>query len=154
MIYMTVRNEFTPSHSSSPIDTAKQLGNRDVGDDPQHAMPAGEYPWCPDAIYEVVTVPAQDDLPYVFEMSRGQQLRFSLAATGKLGISICDEDTYDRWLEAGMPIDEPDGLIPIPQGSRQHALFYRAPSEGVFLAVLVNPGDTPVDVAVAAAVSA
>jgi hypothetical protein len=109
-----------------------------------------ETPAATEGICELVTVPACDELPYVFELKRGERLAFSLAATANISVVLCDEPAYDEWLDSGLRSEVPADCYVVSRETKRHALSFVAPLKGVFLVVLVNAQASPADVAVTA----
>ena len=52
-------------------------------------------------------MPPTDELPYVFEISRGQTLFFSISSSHEVDLVLCEEGAYDDWVDAGFETDRP-----------------------------------------------
>jgi len=107
-----------------------------------------------DGILEVITIPRRDELPYVFELQRGQRLSVSTLASANLHLALCTDSAYDCWIDSGMPGLAPDECLVKVWDSPKHSLQFVPPASGAYLVVLVNSSDATVEVVVAATVSA
>jgi hypothetical protein len=106
-----------------------------------------------DGIWEVVTVPSADELPYVFELTAGQRLSVSLSASANIDLVLCDEAAYDCWLDSGLETEHPPNPLLALRPAEHHSLEYKAANAGSHILVLINLADAPVDVVVAATIS-
>jgi hypothetical protein len=99
-------------------------------------------------IVEIVTIPAFEELPWLFEMRRGDRLSISLMASQAVDVVICAESDYDAWMDAGMETDRPEFGFLESSGAIQHGLQIRSPIEGLLAVLVVNPNATEVEVAI------
>lgn len=135
------------------MSTTDNLFPRDLDRQPSHRSTDWLDSTWPDGIYEVATVPECDELPYVFEMSRRQNLTFSFSSDAELSLTLCSEDDYDRWVDGGYSTEHPEGFeIHLPSAERNNFEF-RAPDSGFLVAVLVNLTAQSANVVVAATLS-
>jgi hypothetical protein len=101
-------------------------------------------------ICEVITVPASDELPYIFEISAGQKLLFSLSCSHDVDLVLCEECAYDDWVDAGFQTDRPlDALLVLRHGT-SHSLEFKPESDSVLVAILINAAEQSVESVVAA----
>src|SRR5438128_1351250 len=101
-------------------------------------------------ICEVITVPACDELPYVFEISGGQKLLFSLTSSHELDVVLCDEWAYDDWIDNGFESNNPLEALLILRHGTSHSLEFKPEGNRVLVAILVNSAEQSVDAVVAA----
>ena len=101
-------------------------------------------------ICEVVTVPANDELPYVFEVTGGQKLVFSISSSDEVDLVLCEEDAYDDWIDAGFETEQPlEALLVLRHGTK-HSLEFMADCDSVLVAILINTAEQFVEAVVAA----
>ena len=101
-------------------------------------------------ICEVVSVGPCDELPYVFEISGGQKLSFSLTASHEVDVVLCDEDAYDEWVDGGLQTEHPAHCIVLLRHACQHSLEFRPDGDTTLIAIIINRADVPVQAVVAA----
>ncbi|MBX7135094.1 MAG: hypothetical protein K1X67_20705 [Fimbriimonadaceae bacterium] len=101
-------------------------------------------------ICEVISVGPCDELPYVFEISGGQKLSFSLSASHEVDLVLCDESAYDEWVDGGLQSEHPGDCILALRHARQHSLEYRPDQDTTLIAIIINLGGNPVQAVVAA----
>lgn len=101
-------------------------------------------------ICEVVSVSACDELPYVFEISGGQKLSFSLTASHEVDLVVCDEGAYDDWVDGGLQTQHPEEAILTLRHACQHSLEFRPEQDTTLIAIIINLADCPVQSVVAA----
>lgn len=101
-------------------------------------------------ICEVVSVGSCDELPYVFEISGGQKLSFSLTASHEIDLVLCDEHAYDEWVDGGLKAEHPSGAILTLRHACQHSLEFRPEQDTTLIAILINLADRAVQSVVAA----
>lgn len=101
-----------------------------------------------EGILEIVTIAAFEELPWLFEMARGDRLAISLMASQSVDVVVCAEADYDAWVEGGMVTDRPVFGFLESNGASRHCLQIRSPIDGLLLVLVVNPSATEVDVAI------
>lgn len=101
-------------------------------------------------ICEVISVGACDELPYVFEISGGQRLSFSLSASHEVDLVLCDERAYDEWVDSGLTNEHPLEAILMLRHDCHHSLEYRTEQDTTLVAIIVNLADRAVQSIVAA----
>lgn len=101
-----------------------------------------------ECILEVLTIPAFEEMPWLFEMVRGQKLSVSAIASHEIDVVVCAEHDYDEWVESGMETDRPEYGFLESRRSNQHVLHFRSPANGLIVVLIVNPGSTDVEVAI------
>jgi hypothetical protein len=101
-------------------------------------------------ICEVISVGAYDELPYVFEISGGQRLSFSLSASHEVDLVLCDERAYDEWVDSGLTTEHPREAILMLGHDCHHSLEFRTEQDTTLVAIIVNLADRAVQSIVAA----
>lgn len=101
-------------------------------------------------ICEVVSVGPCDELPYVFEVSGGQKLSFSLTASHEVDLVLCDEEAYDEWVDGGLETEHPTQCILMLRHACQHSLEFRPDRHKTLIAIVINLANRPVQSIVAA----
>jgi hypothetical protein len=101
-------------------------------------------------ICEVISIGACDELPYVFEISGGQKLSFSLTASHEVDLVLCDEPAYDKWVDGGLQTEHPTNAILMLRHACQHSLEFRPEQDTTLIAIIINLADRPVQSVVAA----
>jgi hypothetical protein len=104
-------------------------------------------------ICEVITVPPSDELPYVFEISRGQTLYFSLSSSHAIDLVLCEESAYDDWVDAGFETDCPLEALLVLRHGISHSLEFKPDHDTVLVAILLNYSDRAVQSIVSAAIA-
>jgi hypothetical protein len=104
-------------------------------------------------ICEVISVGACDELPYVFEISGGQKLSFSLTASHEVDLVLCDENAYDEWVDGGLQTEHPEHYILMLRHASQHSVEFRPDQDTTLIAIIINLADCPVQSIVAAHMS-
>ena len=104
-------------------------------------------------ICEVITVPARDELPYVFEISLGQTLFFSISSSHEIDLVLCDESAYDDWVDAGFETDRPLETLLVLRDGTSHSLQFRPDHDTVLVAILLNYAEGAVQSIVSANIS-
>ena len=112
------------------------------------AIPSGQH--LAFGICEVISVGACDELPYVFEISGGQKLSFSLTASHEVDLVLCDESAYDDWVDAGLQTQHPKEALLTLRHACQHSLEFRPEQDTTLIAIIINLADCPVQSVVAA----
>src|SRR4051794_16534185 len=92
-------------------------------------------------ICEVVSVGACDELPYVFEISGGQKLLFSLTACHEVDLVLCDEVAYDAWVDGGLQTEHPEEALLTLRRACKHSLDFRPEQDTTLIAIIINLGD-------------
>ena len=104
-------------------------------------------------ICEVITVPPSDELPYVFEISRGQTLRFSLSSSHEVDLVLCEESAYDEWVDAGFETDCPLEALLVLRHGTSHSLEFKPDHETVLVVILLNYAEGAVQSIVSAGIA-
>jgi hypothetical protein len=116
---------------------------------PEPCLPAEGLPV---GICEVVDVASADELPYVFEITAGQRLAFSMTASHEIDLVLCDEDAYDEWIDGGLQSEHPPKTILTLRHGCQHSLEFKSMRDTTLVVILINLGDSQVYAVVAASV--
>ena len=106
----------------------------------------------PVGICEVVNVEPTDELPYVFEITAGQSLAFSMTASQEIDLVLCDEDAYDEWIDSGLQSEHPPEPILTLRHGCQHSLQFKSERDTTLVVILINLADVQVHAVVAASV--
>lgn len=106
----------------------------------------------PNGICEVVSVAAEDELPYVFELDADQRLSFSVTSTAEIDVVMCEEAAYDEWIDNGFKSEHPPDSILALRSSFDHSMEFAPKRVTTLVAILINRGDAPVDAIVGATV--
>jgi hypothetical protein len=101
-------------------------------------------------ICEVISVGPCDELPYVFEISGGHKLSFSLTASHEVDLVLCDESAYDDWVDGGLQTEHPASAILTLRHACQHSLEFRPDLDTTLIVIIINLADRPVQSVVAA----
>ena len=104
-------------------------------------------------ICEVITVPPSDELPYVFEINRGQTLYFSLSSSHPVDLVLCEESAYDDWVDAGFETDCPLEALLVLRHEISRSLEFKPDHNIVLVAILLNCGEEAVQSIVSATVA-
>ena len=103
-------------------------------------------------ICEVISVGACDELPYVFEISGGQRLSFSLSASHEVDLVLCDERAHDEWVDNGLTTEHPLETILMLRHDCHHSMEFKPEADTTLVAIIVNLAKRPVQSNVAASV--
>jgi hypothetical protein len=101
-------------------------------------------------ICEVISVGPCDELPYVFEISGGQKLSFSLTASHEVDLVLCDETAYDEWVDGGLQTEHPARCILTLRHACQHSLEFRPDQDTTLIAIIINLAERSAQAVVAA----
>ena len=104
-------------------------------------------------ICEVITVAPSDELPYVFEINRGQTLYFSLSSSHTVDLVLCEEGAYDDWVDAGFETDCPLEALLVLRHGISHSLEFKPDHDTVLVAILLNYAEGAVQSIVSATVA-
>ena len=52
-------------------------------------------------ICEAITLPAYDEIPYVFDLEEREYLEFTLRSDIPVDVLLCNASDYDRWVDSG-----------------------------------------------------
>ena len=98
-------------------------------------------------------MPPTDELPYVFEISRGQTLFFSISSSHEVDLVLCEEGAYDDWVDAGFETDRPlEALLVLRYGTNR-SLEFKPDHDTVLVAILLNYAEEAVQSIVSATIS-
>jgi hypothetical protein len=100
----------------------------------------------PDGICEVITVPAMDELPYVFELQAGETLNATITSEQQFDLMLCNDAVYDAWIDSGMPTPLPHSYHLIQTGRSTHTVSFQPVQRGHYVLLLVNPSEEPIEV--------
>ena len=100
----------------------------------------------PDGICEVITAPAMDELPYVFELQAGETLDATITSEQPFDLMLCDDAVYDAWIDSGMPTPLPHPYRLFEIGQSTHTVSFKAVQRGHYVLLLVNPSEEPIEV--------
>jgi hypothetical protein len=101
-------------------------------------------------ICEVISVPAADELPYLFEISLGQTLLFSLSSSHEVDLVLCEERAYEDWVDSGFETDRPLEALLVLRHGTSHSLEFKPDHNTVLVAILLNYAEEAVESVVSA----
>src|SRR5437868_9807851 len=52
-------------------------------------------------ICEAITLPAYDEIPYVFDLEERESLEFTLRSETPVDVLVCNMADYERWIDSG-----------------------------------------------------
>ena len=99
-------------------------------------------------ICEAITLPAYDELPYIFDLEQGELLEFTLRSDVPVDILLCNASDYDRWVDSGY--DPEVGLLVHLEAEDvlSHTLRFTAILPGEYAVLLMNWTEHPADLAI------
>jgi hypothetical protein len=99
-------------------------------------------------ICEAITLPAYDEIPYVFDLERFELLEFTFRSDVPVDVLLCNAIDYDRWVDSGY--DPEIGLLVHleAEGVLTHTLRFRALASGEYVVLLMNWTDSSADLAI------
>lgn len=106
-----------------------------------HNVPAG-------FICEAITLPAYDELPYMFELQRGELLEFTLRSDIPVDVLLCDASDYDRWVDSGY---DPKTALSVHLEAEDVLVYtvrFTASVSGEYAVLLMNWTECPADLAI------
>jgi len=104
--------------------------------------PAAEF------IYEAITVAAYDELPYIFELERGELIELTLRSDVPVDVLLCDSSDYDRWLDSGYDAEIAFSVHLEAEDVLAYTLRFIAPTKGEYAVLLMNWTECPADIVV------
>jgi hypothetical protein len=99
-------------------------------------------------ICEAITLPAYDELPYVFELCEGERLEFTLRSDTPIDVLLCNIANYEQWVDSDY---DPEIALLIhieAEDVLSHKLRFTAPQAGEYAVLLMNWMECPADVVV------
>ncbi len=99
-------------------------------------------------ICEAITLPAYDELPYVFDLEEGELLEFTLRSDVPVDVLLCDAGDYDRWVDSGYDPEVALGVHVEAEDVLAHTLRFSAPLPGEYAVLLMNWTESPADLAI------
>jgi hypothetical protein len=99
-------------------------------------------------ICEAITLPAYDELPYMFELEQGELLEFTLRSDIPVDVLLCDASDYDRWVDSGY---DPEIALSVHLEAEDvlaYTLRFTAPIPGEYAVLLMNWTECPADLAI------
>jgi hypothetical protein len=116
---------------------------------PEDRSPAATTESAPSAlICEAITLPAYDELPYVFELEQGELLEFTLRSDVPVDLLLCDAADYDKWVDSGY---DPENALQVHLEAEDvlaYTLRFTAPLAGEYAVLLMNWTECPADLAI------
>ena len=99
-------------------------------------------------ICEAITLPAYDEIPYIFDLERFELLEFTVRSDVPVDVLLCNATDYDHWVDSGY--DPEIGLLVHLEAEDvlAHTLRFRALAAGEYAVLLMNWTDTPADLAI------
>jgi hypothetical protein len=99
-------------------------------------------------ICEAITVAAYDELPYMFELERGEILEFTLRSDVPVDVLLCDSSDYDRWLDSGYDAEIAFSVHLEAEDVLAYTLRFTASTKGEYAVLLMNWTECPADIVV------
>ncbi len=99
-------------------------------------------------ICEAITVAAYDELPYMFELERGELLEFTLRSDVPIDVLLCDSSDYHRWVDSGYDAEIAFSVHLEAEDIFSYTLQFTAPAAGEYAVLLMNWTECPADVVV------
>jgi hypothetical protein len=99
-------------------------------------------------ICEAITLPAYDELPYVFDLEQGELLEFTLRSDVPVDLLLCDAADYDKWVDSGY---DPETALQVHLEAEDvlaYTLRFTAPLAGEYAVLLMNWTECPADLAI------
>ena len=99
-------------------------------------------------ICEAITLPAYDELPYIFDLEQGERLEFTLRSDIPVDVLLCDASDYDQWVDSGY---DPEVALLVHLEAEDvlaHTLRFTAPLPGEYAVLLMNWSECPADLAI------
>ncbi len=99
-------------------------------------------------ICEAITIPAYDEIPYLFDLEQGELLDFTLRSDIPVDVLLCDASDYDQWVDSGY---DPEVAILVHLEAEDvlaHTLRFTAPFPGEYAVLLMNWTECPADLAI------
>jgi len=102
----------------------------------------------PPFICEAITLPAYEELPYVFELEQHERLEFTLRSDTRVDVLLCSLADYERWVGSGY--DAAMGLLAHLEAEdvSAYTLRFTAPEAGEYVVLLMNWTGEAADLAV------
>jgi hypothetical protein len=117
-----------------------------LSEDRDKALSAGKTPAA--FICEAITLPAYDEIPYIFDLERFELLEFTLRSDVPVDVLVCNASGYDDWVESGY--DSEIGLLVHLEAEDvlTYMLRFRALAAGEYVVLLMNWTECPADLAI------
>lgn len=99
-------------------------------------------------ICEVVTLPAYDELPYVFALEQHERLEFTLRSDTPVDVLLCNMADYERWVDSGY---DPEVALLVhleAEDVTSYGLRFIAPRAGEYAVLLMNWTECAADLVV------
>lgn len=99
-------------------------------------------------ICEAITLPAYDEIPYIFDLQRFELLEFTLRSDVPVDVLVSNATDYDHWVDSGY--DPEIGLLVHLEAEDvlAHTLRFRALAAGEYAVLLMNWTESPADLAI------
>ena len=114
--------------------------------DGDNSLRAGKKPAA--FICELITLPAYEEIPYIFDLERFELLEFTLRSDVPVDVLLCNATDYDHWVDSGY--DPEIGLLVHLEAEDvlAHTLRFRALTAGEYAVLLMNWTDSSADLAI------
>lgn len=99
-------------------------------------------------ICEAITLPAYDEIPYVFDLREYEYLEFTLRSDTPVDVLLCHMVDYERWIDSGY---DPEAALLVhleAEDVQAHTLRFTAPRSGEYAVVLMNWTECAADLAI------
>jgi hypothetical protein len=99
-------------------------------------------------ICEAVTLSANEELPYVFELQQNELLEFTLRSDTPVDVLLSNMADYERWIDSGY---DPEIALLVHLEAEDvlaHSLRFTAPQAGEYAVLLMNWTERAADLAI------
>ena len=99
-------------------------------------------------ICEAITLPAYDELPYVFDLEQNEYLEFTLRSDTPVDVLLCGMADYERWIDSGY---DPEIALLVHLEAEDvlaYTLRFTAPKAGEYAVLLMNWTECAADLVV------
>jgi hypothetical protein len=100
------------------------------------------------SICEAITLPAYDEIPYMFELKRNEPFEFAFCSDVPIDVLLCSADDYESWVDSGY---DPEIALLVHLEAEDvlaYTLRFIVPQDGEYAVVLMNWTECPADIAV------
>ena len=99
-------------------------------------------------ICEAITLPAYDEIPYVFDLDEHEYLEFTLRSDIPVDVLVCSMADYERWIDSGYDSEVALLVHLEAEDVVAYTLRFTAPSAGEYAVLLMNWTECAADLAI------
>ena len=99
-------------------------------------------------ICEAITLPAYDEIPYVFDLEEREYLEFTLRSDTPVDVLLCNMADYERWIDSGY---DPEMALLVHLEAEDvlaYTLRFTAPRADEYAVLLMNWTECAADLAI------